>query len=478
MFGCKAEPWSRLSTMPAPLVSNETYIKFSLTSTVDVLSSTSSLDEIGPEDIRVLAFAGNSEVGHDACNSFPQPSQHAVLVTLQRTDDNSQTTFTGDLKAKFLFANDGVQNFEVLLCSGETSADLSMSLQGWIEFKNPTGYLPAQYFGYLPFKAALCTILLLAFVLHAVRCCCYCQTLRMVQHLISIGLLIAATEAAAWSVTLAQINKTGTPLCCPFLPGIVVAMAAYGFRRLSTRTVLLCIAHGIGTGVGVRIGAACVKIFLYAAAYAAVLAMVLLAAVNATQDKETNYLIEPNDVNPVILPWLIPEAALELLVLAWFYRAAASTISFLRATSQTAELGKLKCLVRTLTTCVVVAAFYAVGVYASQVLENTIVRWPYPLYWARFVNTDLFSLVLLLSIAVHWQPTSEPSKIDVDRMIVGSNADDEDFEETDPIEDEEYDIPEDDSNRMPTKPPVKKGHYEGLSSREDDDDIELARKRD
>lgn len=474
MFGYKAEPWSWLSSLPAPHVVGKTYIKFSINSTVHVVSSAASSDEFG--HVRVLAFARNSEGDHDKCDS--PPSQQVVIRTLQLTDDHSQKTFTGDLKGKFLFEDDGVQNFEVLLCSGERSADLSMTLRGWIEFKNPTGYLPAQYFGYLPFKAALCAILSLAFVVHAVRCCCYCRTLRQVQHLVSMGLLIAAAEAASWSITLDHINHTGTPLCCPFLPGIVVAMAAHGIRRLTTRTVLLCIAHGIGTGVGVRVGAACVKILVYVVAYAAVLAMVLLAAVSATQDKGTNYFVEPNDVNPVILPWLIPEAALELFVLAWFYRAAASTLSFLRATSQTAELGKLKCLVRTVTACVVVAAVYTVGVYGLQVLQNTLVRWPYSLYWARFINTDLFSLVLLLSIATHWQPTSEPSKIDVNRMVVGSNADDEDFEETDPIEDEEYDIPEDDSNRMPTKPPIKKGNYEGLASRDEDEDVELARKRD
>lgn len=388
----------------------------------------------------------------------------------------------GSLFGSYRVETDGFQTVVIQLCSDEEEIDADeVVLDGVVAFKNPAGYLPAQYFGYLPFEAALTLLYFVILVLHLLRCCCY--SLKPIQRMTTAALVVAAASSATWFVAYLEINTSGKPLCCPFLTVVVVAMGILAARRVFTRCLLLCAALSIGTGVGLRTGGFVVaRIVLWAAAYAAVLAMSLLSTISAASQETSNFFHDNNEnvmTSTRLLGWMVPQAVLELVLLVWVYRSSQATIDFLKITGQSYEEKKHYCLIRTFTTTIIVAGIYsAVGLLP--------IAWPYPLYWARDVQEDLVTFVLLSAVAIIWRPSSAAdyeASMELTggggARVVGVRDDEEDYGDFD---EEDDDDPDDDSNRLPPKKkvaPKKKGDYQGiLADDEDDSEDEEAPKRD
>lgn len=470
MFGEKSYPWSELgSEWLSKLRKARSRIVFDA-------NVRYSIKDGDAADVEVVAYLWRLNPKTDLeqskfnpdCDTITQGGGCYNKTTLLH--HASTNTSRGHLMATCPVITNGCYAMVIQPCAPDAQlSTTAIALDGEVSFENPTGYLPAKYFGYVLFEAAMCGVMSITLLVHVLRCLWHRTTLRCIHHLVALALVVGAVEAGVWLFVYLSTNASGVPPCCPFTQSFIAAMAAHAFRRICNRSVLLCAAQGVGTGWGMRTGFACARILVFATVYGAFLAMAIVLAVANAARKETNYFSPPSGLQAKMLAWRIPEACLELLCLIWVYRSAATTKDFLKATSQAAETAKLRCLLKALTTGIVVAGVYAVGVFASQLVS--FLHWPEPLEWAKDVQPDLVALLVLLALTALFRPSPEVPSIAVDRMVVGTDQDDDDFDD-DGGQDDDEDVPEDDSNRMPTKKPVKRGEYEGVASR-DEGDMEL-----
>ncbi|KAJ8611856.1 hypothetical protein CTAYLR_005804 [Chrysophaeum taylorii] len=414
-----------------------------------------NLEVVPPSDIAVVLVSKSIGLGHvHACANASRVSK---------------------IRRVFDVRSSGFHSLAIEVC-GRSSTPVRF--EGTVVFRNPTGYLPAPEFGNLPFQAARLAVVCVALIVHV------CRSLdkkkRKPAHLlITLALGLAAADAAAWVATYFTINSSGRPLCCPFGLAAVVSMASRLASDAFARVLVLCAAQGVGTDVGMRTGRATAMIVLWTSAYVSVGAMAVAAAVDSGTRESTNYF-RPKPAR--LLLWQIPAALLEAIFLVWLHKVCPGTIHFLRQTGQTAEAAKCRRLRRVFFVGIFLAATYSAAVLALRPL------WPYPWKWAQDVQQDLFSLLLLLCVAVEWRPRFDDDDGRRRHDLVVGAADDEwgadDFDEHDdddddgmlPRQDDDLeDVPPDGSNRRGAAPTKQKGQYQGLTTQDeqdDDDDIE------
>ena len=223
------------------------------------------------------------------------------------------------VKGSFDVTETSWHNVVVQVCYSDYKyADIS----GTISFKNPYGYLPGSFYGYLPFEGARMAAFILFGTVYLVSFFKHLDELLPLHGAILFVLGVAILEATMWFAAYAELNRTGQPYCCPF-PKIVAASLIFSvLRRTTTRALLLVVCLGYGI----------VRPKLQSSEWIAVGVVTSLYLIATVLDEVVRILRESDvkDDGGYSVYWEIPAMLLDIVFLTWIYLALSSTVRILQ----------------------------------------------------------------------------------------------------------------------------------------------------
>lgn len=379
MYASNAGPW--------PFSGGESYVLADLRARLNVKGTKAN--------VTVMAFSTQDELDSidamDLCHHASEDEKHKRKVYQVSGDHLSH------LYLKYPVKVAGLQYLALQVCEGGWTSGLQVN--GVFEFRNPYGFVPGRYFGFLPFEGARCISFAL-FVLYYLCVLCAHSGRLLTLHLMTfLVLLICVAESASSFIGYYQQNQTGRPQCCPFPKIVVASMILELLRRGATRVLLLVVALGYGLvrprlkrteecGVIVLTGA-----YLTASFFATV------AKVRAAAD--------PNVAGGPLVPLSVelPVLLFDLVFLACIYAALVRTMDCLRDSGQTFKLEKFWRLAKVLGGFVALVSVLNACIFAARP-PLSLFEWPHQIYWLQGVSQELLNVGVIATISVIWQPTA------------------------------------------------------------------------
>lgn len=171
----------------------------------------------------------------------------AIDAFVAAAPGNPDLELEAHVKTKYHVKKTGLQYVMLEVCWGDGPAVASETrLEGELAFRNPYGFLPGIYFGYLPFhgaRAILFGLFSLGYLLLLIR---HWDKLLPLHYAILGVMIIACSEAFAYFTAYLSMNNEGTPYCCPFPTSVVVALVLQMLRMTFSRVLLLVVCLGFG----------------------------------------------------------------------------------------------------------------------------------------------------------------------------------------------------------------------------------------
>lgn len=356
-------------------------------------------------NVSVMAFTSPDELdlgGVDLCAPLAVPS-HTISKLLKHSRSVSTpklrtATFevtsdaVSDVRALFEVKASGLQYLALQVCDSWTP--VMLRVDGEITFKNPYGYLPAMYFGFLPFEGCRFVAFALFNLYFLVLLCVYRDRLLPLHWAILVATLTAAAEAGAWFGSYAAMNASGEPLCCPFPKHVIGAMSLEFLRRTLTRVLLLVVSLGYGLVRAALTRRECLGVLLLLCGY-------LVASIAATVTK----VREASDVRgggARSATSDLPVLFFDLVFLVWIYTALVHTMDTLKETGQSYKLGMYAKLSYTIGAFVALVSVLTSIIFASRL---GVFEWPWQLYWLQTVSLEILNFSVIAAVSVIWRPT-------------------------------------------------------------------------
>ena len=388
-------------------------------------------EELNLDDVDLCRGLVPSYVKH-----VPRTAQFPleVIENLNETDD---FVFQGFIDHRFRVKETGRQVVVMQNCPG--FRDGTFHLNGAVAFRNPYGMLPAMYFGFLPFEGAralgfLSLLIYLGFLLRR-----HYDKLIVLHYAIFAVAFVATCEAWTWFLAYVALNKSGTPLCCPFRPVVVAAMSLQAVQQTSGRALLLTVALGFGL-VRSRLSFR-EEIFILTLSLAYLISSIVATAVKVQNhnhlddvashedddDHDDDTVTEnQNDKNEL---WTdAPALLFELIFLAWIYTALVNVTDLLRSQGQTYKLHMFNLLNYTIATFVALTTLLTIIVVLAKL---NFFLWPWQLYWLQIVSLEALNFAVLAAVCVIWRPTDRSHLLVKHHQIATSDdqLDDDDFDD-------------------------------------------------
>lgn len=269
-------------------------------------------------------------------------------------------------------------------------------IKGTITFKNPYGYLPGMFYGYLPFEGARMVALVLFGIAYLFSIYKHWDELLPLHGAILFVLGVAILEATMWFAAYAQLNNTGQPYCCPF-PNIVAASLIFSvLRRTTTRALLLVVCLGYGIVRPKLQNAEWIAVSLITGLY-------FIASIvdeSATIMRESNVKHDPN--NSLSVYWELPAMLLDIVFLTWIYLALSSTVRILQEYQQTFKLQMYKQLAATIAIFVGLFGVLTIFVLAQR---GGAMDWSWQWMWLQSVMWEVLNFGILAAVCMIWRPS-------------------------------------------------------------------------
>ena len=327
-----------------------------------------------------------------------------------------------DLLVRYTVLSEGWHNVIFQFCGTDKAAMPAAKMDGYVSFRNPYGYLPAELYGLLPFEAARAVAFsLMGFVFfvlfllyrytdilnsapssyhHTYILIAYRDSAIPLHFAILFVFSIACIESGVWFGAYEQINRTGTPYCCPFPTIVVAGLVLQIFRQTVSRCLLLIVALGYGV----------VRPKLMPQEWTAVVIVSLLYFV-AAGISQVSEIVLVNDVHedaPQGIVWYqAPELVMDVIFLSWIYFALTSTIRILTEYKQTQKLHMYRWL-----TGVIYFFAFTFTVVTVVVMLNKLgyISWPWKWAWVQQVMWEVLNFAVLSCVCAICRP-SENSKL-------------------------------------------------------------------
>ena len=347
-------------------------------------------------NVTVMAFSTDEEL--DSIDSIDLCLGN--INTVSPREKRKTFAVTGDhpshLYLKYSVHTAGLQYLALQVCDGGWLS--GMELNGVFEFKNPYGFVPGRYFGFLPFEGARCIFFSLFVLYYLCVLCAHSGRLLPLHFLTFIVLLVCVAESAAAFAGYLEQNRTGQPQCCPFPRIVVASMVLELLRRGATRVLLLVVSLGYGlVRPRLRRTEECGVIVLTAA--------YLTASFFATIAKVKN-AADPDLAAGPLVPLMVelPVLLFDLVFLACIYAALVKTMDSLRDSGQTFKLEKFWRLAKVLGGFVFLVSVLNAFIFASRE-PLSLFKWPHQIYWVQGVSQEVLNVGVIATISVIWQPT-------------------------------------------------------------------------
>lgn len=304
--------------------------------------------------------------------------------------------WTASLSNKRLVTTEGYHGAALQTCVPPSSKSLSQ-LTGSIAFHNPYGFLPAEYYGILPFQVSRLTLLALGTLLFSLLILLYRETLLPLHIGILLLFLVSLVDSITSLSAYLAINSSGTPDCCPYASPIITSLTISIFRQCTSRILLLVIALGYGIARATLPQTEWIMVAGLAGFY---LTTSLFAEFSQIQFEHSNPFGNPNNSSTLNIALLFASIA-DMVFLLWIFNALNSTMQILTQYQQTYKLE----LYQRITNIM----FGFTGIFFLVFLllasnSTSFVTFPWQLSFLSLVLWDVVNVGLLCAIAFVCRP--------------------------------------------------------------------------
>jgi len=342
-------------------------------------------------NVTVLAFTSPGELELGGVNLCARELPAGVETSARRSFAVDAVS-SRKIRLYYEVPTSGLQYVALQVC--DSWAPVLLRLEGTITFKNPYGFLPAMYFGFLPFElvrvASFACFLAYFFALLVI----HRDRLLPLHYAIFAAALLAAAEAGAWFFSYLSMNASGAPLCCPFPSHVIAAMTLEFLRRTLTRALLLVVSLGHGVVRASLTTREALGVALLLLGYLVSSIVATVTKVEESSDLHSGSKASTTSDLPVLF--------FDLCFLVWIYMALVGTMDALKDDKQTYKLAMYTKLAYTIGAFVGLVSVLTAVIFASR-LE--LFDWPWQLYWLQTVSLEILNFAVIAAVTVIWKPT-------------------------------------------------------------------------
>jgi hypothetical protein len=314
----------------------------------------------------------------------------------------ASTEWAARVEADYKVVESGVQNVLFQICPPLVSVS-EVGLAGELSFRNPYGFLPGRFYGYLPFEGARFFAFLVFFLVYLGLVCKHRGHLLRLHYAILSVLVIATAESLSWFLAFSHMNTRGTPYCCPFPAVVVSAMVFELVQKTVSRALLLLICLGYGIA----------RPSLHKGEWLSLLTLSLLY-LGATMLDEASEIAEARQLggsggggggggaSTNRLLWSFPALLCDIVFLSWIYMSLVTMMKILREQNETYKLELYSRLSNTILAFVSLFGILTLVVSLSRVGVFT---WPWTLLWIETVAWEVLNFAVLTAVCFLWRPT-------------------------------------------------------------------------
>ncbi|KAH9255046.1 hypothetical protein BASA81_006805 [Batrachochytrium salamandrivorans] len=349
----------------------------------------------------------DGEASEEVLHAFGmlEGSKYVVLTTGEPTkpiDFKSTITVTG------------YQYVVFVLCS-KGNAELEIEVTGQLAFRNPYGFLPARYYGYLPFLGVLASLYLLLLIAFASWSCRFRKTMLRMQWGILVVILMGFVETTTWFLTYVVMNDSGETSCCPWRTDIVFAMFAKNLKQAVSGLLVLAVALGWGVvrpNLTKRTTALVVLLGFFYLSFSIKFDLVRMEKIsNTNPEGQTESAV-----------WAFPVALCDVVFILSIYFGLVQTSHELAVDHQEEKLKMYTTLSNTLRLWGILWFLFTVF---DMCIRIGLLPFPWSLEFLLWGFWDVFFLAILVRIALIWRPTETSDRYAYSAQLPTDNVLDE-----------------------------------------------------
>ncbi|CAM9344547.1 unnamed protein product, partial [Heterosigma akashiwo] len=282
------------------------------------------------------------------------------------------------------------------VCPLQTAGAPYVAVAGRVAFKNPYGYLPGMYFGFLPWSGIRMCLYVLFDVFFFVLFMRYRDKLLRVHYGIALVLAVATLEATSWFATYELSNRTGTPFCCPMPPSLVTSIVLENLRKTATRALVLLISLGWGVATPTLPRKRAVQAGIITVAYMASGYLFQITQIVAAADVKAGGVATQDPL------YSLPYVACDLFFIYFIYFAFVHTMNTLRSKRETAKLEMYQLLGKVLAAFIVTFAALTLLMLLCKVAG---LYFPWQMVWVETASWDILNFAATVAICLIWRPS-------------------------------------------------------------------------
>lgn len=335
--------------------------------------------------VQIDVLVSDPKSSEVSCTRFPSTAK--VYSSLILSKEQIQANATTPLQVHIV-KRSGLHSIRV-----QNMFKVPIEYSGWALWENPSGFLSADLYGYLPFYMAMSGILILAASVWLGFSVKHCGQLLQLQYCISAVLAVTIVEFALWYLYYFYQNATGNIDRVM----LVVALLVTVLRRAASRMLVVAVSYGFGMVRPTLSKSRTVSIMVVGFVY---------FIAEALNEIFTHYghMYELSSMSRLMI--VSPSMVLNAIYYWWIFTALSNTLTELKQQGQEVKLQMQIRFSQILTVSLFVATAFAV--YMIYFLSNWFNHhWMWTQRW--FVENGFWQTlytVMLLSIMLVWRPTA------------------------------------------------------------------------
>ena len=299
----------------------------------------------------------------------------------------------------------GYQYLTFLLCrkhhKSGVIAGVDVDVDGDLIFRNPYGYLPARYYGFLPFLGILSSFYLILLLVYGYLAIRYRKTILRMQWGVLAVILMGMIETTTWFLTYVVMNDSGQTSCCPWRSDIVFAMFAKNLKQTVSGMLVLAVAQGWGVvcaSLSRKTTLLIIALGFFYLAFSVKFDLIRMERISRTT-RSTDDSVEDDSGSAF---WAFPVALCDVLFILAIYFSITDTCNQLEADHQQAKLEMYRTLSGTLRLWGILWFIFTLFDLSTRV---GIIPWPWTLEFLLWSFWDVLYLGALFRVAIIWRPT-------------------------------------------------------------------------
>jgi len=329
--------------------------------------------------------------------------------TFHYTKLSFQDSYTLSYKEHFTIEETDLYYFIIVNCRGGRNAD-AIGVSGKTAWMNPYGYLNGEDFGFLPFYIAMIVVYLVTVIVWIILLWNFRQGLLMLQHCITVMILLGLLEQIMVLIDYLQYNSDGT-----ISMGLAIAaVSVKTIKQTFSRILLIAVCMGLGVVKKRLHWGLLVLLVIYAFLFYGF--SEVSEASDTLQDK-TTLVVSP----AITLYTVFPVFFLDLIFFCWVFLSLYFTIQLLKDSGSAAKLTMYRKLRLVLFSS---ALFSAVMVILELVVLGLFADGLWKIWWVWDSYWVLLGYLILLATATIWRPNPNNGRFAYEELSTSDTGED------------------------------------------------------